>query len=85
MIRVNAIFEAPFLKQMSDFARRQRLSRSELIRRAVADYIERYKLRQEEDILSSHREEASLVQDSLRRKSGEWDGGAVIRRWRESR
>lgn len=85
MIRVNAIFEPSFLKQMNDFARKQRLSRTELIRRAVAEYMAEYKVRQEEESLTGKRQDASLVQDALRGKSGHWDGVQVIRRWRETR
>jgi metal-responsive CopG/Arc/MetJ family transcriptional regulator len=82
MLRVNAIFEEGFLKMMTQVAREEHLSRSELIRKAVADYLARH----EQNRLNRKRQksvaEAIVVQDALRQKAGDWDGVAEVRRWR---
>lgn len=84
MLRVNAIFEEEFLKRMTQVAREEHLSRSELIRHAVADYLECHAQGRERKRRQKSVAEAIAVQDALRRKAGDWDGPAEIRRWRDS-
>ena len=83
MLRVNAIFEEAFLKLMSRVAREEHVSRSELIRKAVADYLNRHEQRRQEEKRRMAVEQAVVVQDALRQKAGTWDGVAEIRRWRD--
>jgi len=83
MLRINAIFEEEFLKVMTRVAREEHLSRSELIRKAVADYLARHAQKREEAKRHQAVAEAIVVQDSLRKMAGAWDGVAEIRRWRD--
>jgi len=83
MLRVNAIFEEGFLKKMTQVAREEHLSRSELIRKAVTDYLARREQNRQNRKRQKSVAEAILVQDALRQKAGDWDGLAEVRRWRD--
>jgi metal-responsive CopG/Arc/MetJ family transcriptional regulator len=84
MLRINAIFEEGFLKLMTRVAREEHLSRSELIRKAVGDYLARHTQKREEAKRRQTVAKAIRIQDALRQKAGSWDGVAEIRRWRDA-
>ena len=84
MIRINAIFESSFLQQVTRAAKEEHVSRSELIRKALTEYLERRRHRQAAEKRRAAMAGAFRVQDGLREKSGNWDGTEVIRRWRDA-
>ena len=73
------------IRQLDTFIQMQGDTRSGFIRRAMQFYIEQ---KEKEGIEKQKREgmarAASEIKE-LREKSGEWDGAAEIRKWREAR
>ena len=84
MLRINAIFEEGFLKLMNRAAREEHLSRSELIRKAVSDYLAGHAQKREEAKRRQAVTKAIKLQDALRQKAGSWNGVAEVRRWRNA-
>jgi len=54
-----------------------------LIRKAVTDYLSRREESRLHAKRKANRNQAFMVQDALRKKAGDWDGVATIRRWRD--
>lgn len=85
MERINAIFPEDFLRRLTAVSREAHISRSELIRKAVLDYLERYERQRREEARRQAIDQAIAVQDALRKKAGSWDGVREVRRWRDAR
>ncbi len=85
MTKVNISMSDDFLAEVDSLKKEEGLSRSELLRRSVRTYRELREQRKEEQKRKREIMEAVGIQDSLRAKSGKWDGVREIRKWRESR
>jgi len=82
-MRINAMLTADLLKAIDDAAEEQGKSRSQFIREATAKYIAEHEQVKKEERRKQAFARAVEVQDRLRKKSGAWDGGAEVRKWRE--
>jgi len=85
MSKINITIPAEFLKKIDQAAKKESLSRSEFLRKAVETYWEAQQTKRAEKKRAQNITEAMKVQERLRKKSGKWDGVAEIRRWREAR
>lgn len=85
MKKINITLPESFLAEADRTAKRHKLSRSELFRRAIETYWKEEAREQEERERGHRIARAAKVQDGLRAISGDWDGVAEIRRWREAR
>ena len=85
MVRINAVLRDDIVTALDEIARVEHTSRSGLLRAAAVRYIEEFRNRREEEFRRLKLLEAVKAQDVLREKSGEWDGVAEIRKWREVR
>jgi len=83
MVRINTVFPDEMLKQLDKIAQDSKKSRSMLLREATKMLIEDYQKRFEDARRKARIKNAISVQDSLRKKSGRWDGVAEVRKWRE--
>jgi len=82
-VRINTVFPDEMLKQLDKIAQDSKKSRSMLLREATKMLIEDYQKRFEDARRKARIKNAISVQDSLRKKSGRWDGVAEVRKWRE--
>lgn len=85
MPKINITIPSDFLKKVDRTAKEERLTRSELLRKAVETYWEARKAKQAEKKRIQNIREAMEIQERLRKKAGKWDGVAEIRKWREAR
>ena len=85
MPKINISIPSDFLKKVDRTAKEERLTRSELLRKAVETYWEARKAKQAEKKRIQNIREAMEIQERLRKKAGKWDGVAEIRKWREAR
>lgn len=85
MPKINITIPSDFLKKVDRTAKEERLTRSELLRKAVETYWEARKAKQAEKKRIQNIREAMEIQERLREKAGKWDGVAEIRKWREAR
>jgi len=83
--KINITIPSDFLKKVDRTAKEERLTRSELLRKAVETYWEARKAKQAEKKRIQNIREAMEIQERLRKKAGKWDGVAEIRKWREAR
>lgn len=85
MVRVNLSINEKELQELDRISEKENISRSKLIREAIA----LYKKELEKIDLENRRIEkiknAIRIQDSLRKYSKGWDGVSEIRKWREAR
>ena len=83
VVKINITLPEEELRKADAFTRRQGDTRSGLIQQALRFFLE-YKKRDEEEKERRERMvKAALEIKELKEKSGEWDGVAEIRRWRE--
>jgi metal-responsive CopG/Arc/MetJ family transcriptional regulator len=71
------------IEKLDNIAKEEHKSRSMLLREAAQKLIEEHRRGIEEAIKREKIQEAVSLQDSLRKKSGKWDGVAEVRKWRE--
>ncbi len=84
-IKINITLPEEELREVDAFIQRQGPTRSGLIQQALRFFIEQ---KEKEETEKEKREgmiKAASQIKQLREKSGEWDGVAVIRKWREVR
>lgn len=85
MLKINITLPENFLKELDKAAKDEKLSRSEFIRKAIQSYWELQKQKIIEKKRAQNIKEAIEIQDRLRVKSGNWDGVAEVRKWREAK
>lgn len=85
MTKINITVPEEFLKKIDRTARAEKTTRSELLRRSVETY---WRFSQEERALRRRARQVQAAMDTqekLRRKAGDWDAVAEIRKWRDAR
>jgi len=85
MVRINTVFDEDLLEQLDRIARRERKSRSRLLREAAKRLVEDYRRRSEEEERRRRMRKAVALQDRVREKAGDWEGAAEVRKWRDRR
>lgn len=85
MARVKVILKDDFLKAVDDEAAQTGMSRSALIQKALADYLEAQRAAREENKAQRRRDEACRTMDALAKKLGDWDPVRIIRKFRDTR
>jgi metal-responsive CopG/Arc/MetJ family transcriptional regulator len=83
MIRVNVVLTEEMVEQLDLIARQEHKNRSQILREAAGARIEEHRRELAEKELCEKRRRAAAVQDRLREKSGDWDGAAQVRDWRD--
>ena len=83
MIRVNVVLTEEMVNQLDLIARQEHKNRSQILREAAEARIEEHRRELAEKELREKRQRAAAVQDRLREKSGDWDGVAQVRDWRD--
>ena len=84
-VKINITLPEEELKRIDAFARKQGNTRSGLIQRALHFFIKQKEKEEEERKRRGEMNKAALGIKQLREKSGEWDGVAEVRKWRESK
>ncbi len=84
MVRINTVFPATTLEKLDQIAKEQKKSRSSVLREAAELLIGEHQRRLEERRKKDRMRKAFAVQDRLRRKAGNWDGVAELRKWRDT-
>lgn len=85
VVKINITLSEEELRKVDAFTRRQGDTRSGLIQQALRFFIEYKKKEEEEKERRERMVNAALEIKELKEKSGEWDGVAEIRKWRETR
>jgi metal-responsive CopG/Arc/MetJ family transcriptional regulator len=85
MGRINVFIGDGLLKDIDLQADREQISRSALLQRAAADYLERARAAREAEERKAHMQEACRRMDDLAKKLGKWDPVKVIRGARDAR
>lgn len=85
MVRINAVLKEEIVTELDVMASELHKSRSELLREAAENLLAEYRRKREEERRQARMREAMAKQDRLREKSGDWDGVAEVRKWREAR
>lgn len=83
MVRINAIFSEKIIKKIDMIAKEEKKSRSSLLREAAEKLIDEYQRIKAEQQRKRRLVHSIKTQDKLRKKAGNWDGVAEIRKWRE--
>lgn len=83
MVRINVVFSEDILEQIDGIAKKERKSRSLLLREAAEKVIEERRREIEELRRRALRKTAFETVDRLKKKSGSWDGVAEVRKWRD--
>jgi metal-responsive CopG/Arc/MetJ family transcriptional regulator len=83
MVRINAVLREDIVSALDEIAQFEHTNRSGLLRIAAERYIEEFRRCRENEVRRQRLSDAAAVQDRLREKSGDWDGVAEIRKWRE--
>ncbi len=84
-VKINITLPEEDIRELDTFVQRQGDTRSGFIRRAMQFYIEQKEKEEKEKEKREGMARAALEIKELREKSGEWDGAAEIRKWREAR
>lgn len=84
-IKINITLSEEDIRELDALAQTQGDSRSGFIRRAMQFYIKQKEKEEKEKEKREGMGRVALEIKELREKSGEWDGAAEIRRWREAR
>jgi metal-responsive CopG/Arc/MetJ family transcriptional regulator len=85
MVRVNLSINEKELQELDRISEKENISRSKLIREAIALYKKEFKKIDLENRRIEKIKNAIRVQDGLRKYSKGWDGVSEIRKWREAR
>ena len=83
MAKINVSFPEGFLGQLDRLTQEEHTTRSELLRRAVKLYMDVWNQKKAEEKRQKSIIEAMKIQDTLRKKSGKWDGVSELRKWRK--
>ena len=84
-VKINITLPAEELRRVDAFIRRQGNTRSGFIQRALRFFVEQKEKEEKDKEKREGMLKAALEIKQLREKSGEWDGVAEIRKWREIR
>jgi len=84
-VKINITLPAEELRRVDAFIRRQGDTRSGFIQRALRFFVEQKENEEKEKEKREGMLKAALEIKQLREKSGEWDGVAEVRKWREIR
>ena len=83
-VKINITLPEEELREVDAFIQKQGSTRSGLIQQALRFYIEQQEKEEREKEKREEMRKAVLEMNQLREKSGEWDGVAEIRKWREA-
>jgi len=84
-VKINITLPEEELREVDTFIQQQGDTRSGLIQQALRFFIEQKERERREKEKQKGMMEAVSEIKQLREKSGDWDGVAEIRRWREAR
>ena len=84
-IKINITLPRDELGKIDAFARKEADSRSGFIRRAVNFFMEEREREEKEEERRRRMMKAAADIRRLREKSGNWDGVAEVRKWRDTR
>lgn len=84
-VKINITLPEEELKEVDAFVQRQGDTRSGVVQQALRSFIEQKERDEEERKRRGEMIKAISGIKQLREKSGEWDGVAEIRKWRESK
>jgi len=84
-VKINITLPEEELRGVDAFIQKQGNTRSGLIQQALQFFIEQKEKEEREKEKREEMRKAVLEMKQLREKSGEWDGVAEIRKWREAR
>ena len=82
-VKINITLPEEELREVDTFIQKQGDTRSGLIQQALRFFIEQKERERREKEKQKGMMEAASEIKQLREKSGDWDGVAEIRRWRE--
>jgi len=85
MARINVFLSDDLLKAINAEAEQAGTSRSALIQKALADYLDAQRAAREKAEAQRRMDEACRKMDALARKLGDWDPVKIIRQFRDSR
>ena len=84
MARVNVFLKDELLDEINEEAKEEKTNRSALIQSALEKYLEAKRKKREEEEKRKKMQEASRKIDELAKELGDWDGVAIIRRFRDT-
>ena len=84
MVRINAVLREDIVEGIDQIAKETGKSRSSLLRDAAQRLIREHGEKRAEEIRRKKAAQAMQVQDRLRKKGGQWDAVAELRKWRET-
>lgn len=84
MVRINVVFSEDLLEKIDDIAKKEKKSRSLVLREAAEGVIEERRRKAEEIRRRARRETAFETVDRLRKRCGTWNGVAEVRKWRDA-
>ncbi len=84
-VKINITLPEEELRRVDAFVHRQKDTRSGLIQEALRSFIDQKEREEKEKEKREGMIKAALEIKQLREKSGEWDGVAEIRKWREAK
>ena len=84
-VKINITLPEEELRKVDAFTQRQGDTRSGLIQQALRSFIEQKEGEEKEKEKREGMMKAASEIKQLREKSGEWDGVAEVRRWREAK
>lgn len=84
-MRINAILPEETVNRLDDISKKEKKSRSNILREAAEKYIKEHEEIEAERIRKEQLYSAIQTQDMLREKSERWDGVGEVRKWRELR
>jgi len=85
MVRVNLSIDEKELQELDRIKEKENISRSKLIREAIALYKKEFEKIDLENRRIEKIKNAIRIQNDLRKYSKGWDGVSEIRKWREAR
>ena len=83
MARVNVFMSDELLKEVDAEAEQEGTNRSALLQKAAEAYLLQARRQREEAERRRKMEEACKRMDALAKKAGDWDGVAIIRKFRD--
>jgi metal-responsive CopG/Arc/MetJ family transcriptional regulator len=84
-VKINITLPEEELSSIDKFVKTMGITRSGLVLKALQSYIQKAEKEEAERIRRMSIKKASSDIKKLREKSGQWDGVAEIRKWRDSR
>jgi metal-responsive CopG/Arc/MetJ family transcriptional regulator len=83
MVRISAVLREEIIQGIDEIAKETGESRSSLLREAAQGLIKEYRHQKAEEMRRKKTTRAIQVQDWVRKKAGQWDAVAELRKWRE--